>query len=135
MAILWGLAIATSFLYFLVWGVRKLRGKIPAGATMRIRVWPLLAGLSIAAFIGLFVMGASDPFRQFGMPSAIAVGIMLSTLMFALFAALGVSTAIRERNTPMNRVNYWYSSIASFVHGIVALYFLWFGVIGLMTWA
>ena len=134
-AILWGLAIATSFLYFLVWGVRKLRGKIPAGATMRIRVWPLLAGLSIAAFIGLFVMGASDPFQQFGKPSAIAVGIMLSTLMFALFAALGVSTAIRERNTPMNRVNYWYSSIASFVHGIVALYLLWFGVIGLMTWA
>lgn len=134
-AILWGLAIVTSFLYFLVWGVRKLRGKIPAGATMRIRVWPLLAGLSIAAFIGLFSVGMSDPFQQLGTPSATAVGIMVSTLLFALFAALGVSTAIRERRTVMNRVNYWHSSIASYLHGIVAIYFLWFGVIGLMTWA
>lgn len=134
-AILWGLAIVTSFLYFLVWGVRKLRGKVPGGATTRIRVWPLLAGLSIVAFIGLFVLGATDPFQQFGKPSAIAVGIMLSTLLFALFAALGVSTSIRERHAEMNRANYWYSSVASFIHGIVAVYFLWFGVIGLMTWA
>ncbi len=134
-AILWNLAIVTSFLYFLVWGVRKLRGKIPSGATVRIRVWPLLAGASIAAFIGFFVLGMSDPFQQLGKPSAIAVGIMLSTILFALFAALGVSAAIRERHTSMNRVNYWHSSIASFLHAIVAVYFLWFGVIGLMTWA
>jgi CubicO group peptidase (beta-lactamase class C family) len=134
-AILWGLAIVSSILYFLVWGVRKLRGKIPAGATIRIRAWPLLAGLSMAAFIGLFVIGMSDPFQQLGKPSATAVGIMLSTLLFALFSALGVSTAIRERHTAMNRVNYWHSSIASYLHGIVAIYFLWFGVIGLMTWA
>jgi hypothetical protein len=89
----------------------------------------------MAAFIGLFVIGMSDPFQQLGKPSATAVGIMLSTLLFALFSALGVSTAIRERHTAMNRVNYWHSSIASYLHGIVAIYFLWFGVIGLMTWA
>lgn len=134
-AILWNLAIVTSFLYFLVWGIRRLRGKIPAGATVRIRVWPLLAGVSIAACVGFFIMGMSDPFQQLGKPSAISVGIMLSTVLFALFAALGVSTAIRERHTSMNRVNYWHSSIASYLHTIVAVYFFWFGVIGLMTWA
>ena len=134
-AALWGLAIATSFLFLPVWGIRKLRGKIPSGATMRIRMWPLLAGLSIVVLVGLFMLGMSDPFQRLGKPSPIAVGIMLSTLLFAVFAAFGISTAIRERQTPMNRVNYWHSSVASYLHGIVAIYLLWFGVIGLMTWA
>jgi hypothetical protein len=134
-AILWALAIATSFLYAPVWGIRKLRGKVPSGATMRIRIWPLLAGLSVAALVVLFANGMSDPFTLLGTPTPVAVGIMLSSVLFAVFAALGVSTAIRERHTDMNRANYWHSSIASLVHGIVAIYLLWFGVIGLTTWA
>lgn len=134
-AALWAVAIVTSFLYVLVWGVRKLRGKIPSGATLRIRVWPLLAGLSIAALVALFSLGMSDPFQRLGAPTPISVGILLSTLLFAVFAVLGVSAAVRERHTPMNRVNYWHSSIASLLHAVVAGYLLWFGVIGLMTWA
>lgn len=133
-AVLWGLAIATSILYVLVWGVRKLRGRIPSGATVRIRVWPLLAGVSICILVGLFVLGMSDPFKQLGEPSPVAVGIMLASLLFAVFAALGIYSSIRERHTEMNRANYWHSTIASAVHAIVAAYLLWFGVIGLMTW-
>jgi len=134
-AVLWGLSIVTSVLYFLVWGVRKLRGKIPSGATMRIRVWPLLAGLSVAAVAGFFALGMADPFERLGEPSLISVSITLSTVAFAVFAGLGVRTSIEEGATAMNRVNYWHSTVASFVHAIVAAYLLWFGVIGLMTWA
>lgn len=134
-AMLWGLSIATSVLYCLVWGIRKLRGNIPSGATVRIRMWPLLAGLSVLAFAGLFAFGMADPFRHLSAPTPIALGIMLSSIFFALFAALGVTTSIRERRTAMNRVNYWYSTITSFVHATVAAYLLWFGVIGIMTWA
>lgn len=134
-AILWGLSIVTSVLYFLVWGVRKLRGKVPSGATMRIRVWPLLAGLSVAALVGFFALGMADPFKRLGEPSLISVSIMLLTVAFAVFAVLGVRTSIEERATAMNRVNYWHSTIASFTHAIVAAYLLRFGVIGLMTWA
>lgn len=132
--ILWGLAIATSALYFLVWGVRKLRGRIPSGASTRIRLWPLLAGASVCAIVGLFAAGMSDPFKQLGEPSPVAIGITLATILFAVFAALGVYTSVRERRTAMNRANYWHSTIASFVHAVVAVYLLWFGVIGLMTW-
>ena len=35
----------------------------------------------------------------------------------------------------MNRVVYWHSTAATVLHVILALYFLSFGVIGLMTWA
>ena len=134
-AFAWALAIASSLLYLLVWGVRKLKKKIPSGATMKIRLWPLFAGLSIIGAVGLFTLGASTPFRSFGAPTPISVGIMLLSIAFALFAVLGLVTAIRERHAEMNRANYWYCSISSGVHFIVALYLMWFGVIGLMSWA
>jgi CubicO group peptidase (beta-lactamase class C family) len=135
---LWLVSIGTSFLYFLVWGVRKLRGKVPKGPATRIRVWPLLAGVSVAAFVGLFASGMSSTssiFTMLGRPTATSIGIMLASIAFALFAVLGTHTAIRERNTSMNRVNYWYCSVSSALHLIVAVYLLWFGVIGIQTWA
>ncbi len=134
-AALWVIAIVSSLLYALVWGVRKLRGKVPAGATMYIRLWPLLAGLAMIGFMLLFTRGMSDPFALLGAPTVISVGIMLATIAFALFAILGVYTCVVARDTPMHRGNYWYSSITSGIHLLVAGYLLAFGIIGLMTWA
>ena len=133
--VLWVLSIATSVLFLLVWGVRKLRGKIPAGPVTWIRVWPLLAGLSIVAMVGLFSLGMTDPFSKLGAPTPTSIGVMLSSIAFAVFAILGVRTAVRERHTAMNRWAFWHSTIVSSVHFIVAAYLLWFGAIGIMTWA
>lgn len=133
-AALWILFMVTSGLFFPVWLIRKLRGKISAGASIRIRTWPLLASVSIAAFVGLFMVGGNDPFKQLGAPTLVSVGIMLITLAFALFAVLGVYTAIKERQTVMNKGTYWHSSIASLLNLVVAVYLLSFGAIGLMTW-
>lgn len=137
-AALWLVSIVTSFVYFLVWGVRKWRGKVPAGASTRIRVWPLLASASFVALVMLFAAGMSSPsniFTTLGKPTAISISIMLTSLAFAVFAVLGAWTAVRERRAEMNRVNYWYSSISSGLHLLVALYLGWFGIIGLQTWA
>jgi CubicO group peptidase (beta-lactamase class C family) len=137
-AALWLVSIPTSFLYFLVWGVRKLRGKVPKGASTRIRLWPLFAGVSVVAFVVLFAAGMSSTtniFNTLGRPTAISISIMLATIAFAVFAALGTYTAITERNTKMNRFNYWYCSVSSCLHTLVAAYLLWFGVIGIQTWA
>jgi len=135
---LWLVSIGTSFLYFLVWGVRKLRGKVPKGASTRIRLWPLLAGVSVVAFVVLFAAGMSSTsniFNTLGRPTGISVSIMLATIVFAVFAALAAYTAITERNTEMNRYNYWYCSVSSYLHLLAAAYLLWFGVIGIQTWA
>ncbi|MCH9693376.1 MAG: beta-lactamase family protein [Gammaproteobacteria bacterium] len=132
---LWGLCIAISLPYLLIWGVRRWRGKITPGAAIRIRVWPLLAGISALVFVWMFSLGFADPFELLGKPTLVSVSIMLATLAFAVFAVLGVMTAWRERHTEMNRVNYWYSTVASSLHFLVALFLLSFGIIGLMTWA
>lgn len=134
-AILWGVMIASSLLYFLVWSVRRLRKRIEPGATIRIRAWPLLAGVSTLIFVGAFAIGFADPFERLGRVSLYSATIFLATLAFAAFAVLGLVTAIRERATPMNRVNYWHSTIAAATHVVVMLYLAAFGIIGLMTWA
>lgn len=137
-AALWALVIVTSLLYLLIWGVRKLRGKIPAGPATRIRVWPLLAGLSIVGVVVLFSIGASSTrslFELLAAPSPVSIGIMLASIAFALFAVLGFSAAVKYRGAEMNRVNYWYCAFSSGIHFVVALYLMWFGVIGVRLWA
>jgi len=54
---------------------------------------------------------------------------------FGLFSVLGIYTAIKERSAKMNRAVYWYSTVSSFVHIVVAAYLFYFGVIGLKLWA
>ncbi len=134
-AALWVLSIGTSLIYFLVWSVRRLRRKIASGATIRVRVWPLLAGLSVVAAVAAFITGGRDPFARLGSPTFFSLAITLSTIAFMLFSVLGVYTSFKERNTAMNRVNYWYSTAMSSIHLVVAAYLLWFGVVGMRTWA
>jgi CubicO group peptidase (beta-lactamase class C family) len=131
---LWIVAVVSSILFSFVWGIRKLDGKIPKGGATRIRIWPLLASLSVVLFIILFISGAADPFKNLGEPSVFSIGIMLTSMMFALFSFIGVYTAIKEKKTLMNQAAYWYCSVSSVLHFIVSLYLLWFGVIGMMTW-
>ncbi len=134
-AILWLISIATAVLYFLIWGVRRMLGKIPPGATIRIRLWPFLASLSIIALVISFSVGMSNPFINLGTPTPTAITIMVSSIAFLAFAVFGVWTSWKERDAEMNRANYWYSTITSWVHLVVAMYLLNFGVIGLMTWS
>jgi len=133
-AALWGLAIVTCVPYALIWGFRRWRGSIAPGPGIWIRVWPLLAGLFVIAFVTLFSFGIADPFVLLAEPNAVSVGIMLTTLLFGATAATGAYVAVRDRGATMNRVNYWYSTGCAFLHLIVATYFAWFGVIGLTTW-
>jgi CubicO group peptidase (beta-lactamase class C family) len=132
---LWGLMIVSSLVFFLVWIVRLLRGNIQGGATIRVRLWPLLASVSVIGFVALFAYGYGDPFRLLGQVTWVSLGIMTLSLTFAIFAFLGAYTSFRERKTPMNRIAYWHSTLSSLVHTIAAVYFLYFGVIGVMVWA
>ncbi len=134
-AVLWGLMIVSSLLYFLAWGVRRLRKRIEPGATIRVRLWPLLASAATLVVVGAFAIGFADPFERLGRVSPFSITIFLATLAFAAFAVLGVLTSFLERATPMNRVNYWHSTAASATHFVVMLYLATYGIIGLMTWA
>jgi CubicO group peptidase (beta-lactamase class C family) len=134
-AVLWGLSIILSIVFLLIWGVRRLRGKIAPGPAIRIRVWPLFAGLSVIVCVWMFMLGIEDPFTKLAAPTFISLTIMLATIAFAAFTFAGIHAAVIYRNVEMNRGTYWFSSISSGIQLVVVLYFLFFGVIGIMTWA
>lgn len=132
---LWCLFMATSLLFAPVWIVRRLLKKIVPGVAIRVRMWPLLATLSVLVFILAFAVGMSDPFDQLGSPTAVSIAIMLSTIAFALFSFFGVMCTIWSKGAGINRVAYWHSATAAVLNVVVAAYLLSQGVVGMMTWA
>jgi CubicO group peptidase (beta-lactamase class C family) len=134
-AVLWGLSIVLSIVFLPIWGVRRLRGKIAPGPAIRIRIWPLFAGLSFVVFAGMLMLGFSDPFKALAAPTFISISIMLATIAFAAFTFAGVHASIIYRNAEMNRGTYWFSTLSSGIQLLVILYLIFFGVIGIMTWA
>jgi hypothetical protein len=132
---LWGLFMVTSLLFAPVWIVRRLLRKIVPGVAIRVRMWPLLATLSVLVFVLAFAVGMSDPFDQLGSPTAVSIAIMLSTIAFALFSFFGVMCTIWSKGAGINRVAYWHSATASVLNVVVAAYLLSQGVVGMMTWA
>ena len=132
---LWGLAVATSILFAPVWIVRRIRGRIPPGTAIRVRLWPLLASVCAIAFLLFFMVGMGDPFARLGGPTIVSVGIMGASLLFAMFAAVGVVYAIGVRKRSLNRVAWWHSMSGSALHLLVSAYLYAHGIIGLATWA
>lgn len=134
-AISWILVIFSSFVYFIVWFIRKLRGKIPSGATIRVRVWPLLASASILSIWLLLILASTNPNQFMARPSFVSIGITLMTMVFAGISLMSIITVYKERQSLMNRCNYWYTTVSSVLHFLVAFHLLYFGVIGIMYWA
>lgn len=132
---LWLVINVSSLLYALVWSVRKFMGRQITGKSLLIRLWPLLASLSLLYFMVMFQLGGADPFKLLGAVTYVSVGILISSITFFVFAVLGVYVALTAKASEMNKVNYWYCSLASFTHLLVGCYLAWFGIIGLQTWA
>jgi hypothetical protein len=131
----WVVAIIASFVFAVVWIIRLLTGALKKGPTIRVRLWPLLAGVAVLLAIVISATGAGDLFASYGKPSFASVGFMVGTIAFAVLSFWSVLTVVCERKTPMNRWNYWYAVILSSLHLLMTLYLLFAGVIGLRTWA
>ncbi|WP_237068135.1 serine hydrolase domain-containing protein [Microbulbifer guangxiensis] len=128
--------MASSLLFFPIWGIRRLRQAIPAGLPTQVRMWPLLSSLCIITTVALLAVAINtDPIVILARPSSIAVAIMAATVLFAVFSVTGLYTVYRARNVAMNRVAYWHSTLGAVLHGSVMVYLLYYGVIGLRTWA
>jgi hypothetical protein len=129
-----GLLMLSSPLFALVWGARKLLGKLRNAGPLSVRMMPLASTLSMGAFLGLFYLGREDLFTL-GAPSLVSVGIMLSNLVFALTAAASLYVVYRERSAAMNRVAYWHSVLVAVAVAADAIYLGYWGLIGLRLWA
>jgi CubicO group peptidase (beta-lactamase class C family) len=129
-----GLLMLSSPLFALVWGARKLLGKLHNAGPLSVRVMPLLSTLSMGAFLGLFYFNREDLWTL-GVCSWVTIGIMLLSLAFALTAAASLYVVYRERSAAMNRVAYWHSVLVAVAVAADAIYLGYWGLIGLRLWA
>ncbi len=124
----------SSILFALIWGFRKLFGKLHDAGPLSVRVMPLLSTVLLIAFFVLFAAKRENMLTM-GVPSLLTVSIMVSTIAFALAAPASLVVVYRERSAAMNRMAYWHSVLVAAALAGVAAYMGYWGLIGLRLWA
>jgi len=125
-----------------VWICRKLFSKSYKTRPVLLRAWAAAAAallvtfdlLILFAFRGV-VISKYIPDRSLGTVNSLTAGIMLTSLAFPLVAMACLYVAWRERKTPMKRQIYWQSVMVGLAILAVAVYYAFWGLLGLRLWA
>jgi len=135
--------VLSSVLFAPVWVVRMIFGKLRNAGPLSVRVMPLLGAALLIVFDVAFAIGELgwitryevDDLMPLGTPSVLSITLMLSSIAFALATVASLYVLYRERTAPMNRVVYWHSlAVTGGLLG-VAIYYGYWGLIGVRLWA
>jgi hypothetical protein len=125
-----------------VWICRKLFSKSYRPRPVLLRAWAAATASVLVAFHLLILWTfrgvlASKYFTDvsLGTVNPLTAGIMLTSLAFPLVAMVSLYVTWRERNTPMKRQIYWQSVLVGLAAVAVAIYYAYWGLIGLRLWA
>jgi CubicO group peptidase (beta-lactamase class C family) len=134
------LLMVSALLFALVWIPRWLFGKQLGDAPqMSVRALPALAAAFLGALFAIeplaVFMSTSNEIQLFGKMTFWSVTIYLLTWLFAVTSILALVHAVRHRSSPIHRGVRIHSMLASIGSMIMMLYLLYWGVIGLRTWA
>jgi len=137
------LLVLSSLFFAPIWIWRKLSGKLRDAGPLSVRVLPLLGAILLVtfdvllaiAFRGMITSAHADDLGALGVPSFLTIGLMLSSIAFALATVASLYVLYRERTAAMNRVVYWHSlAVTGGLLG-VAIYYGYWGLIGVRLWA
>ena len=132
--VLWFVFMLVSILYGIIWIIGYFMGKIETGANIKIRLWPLIASLFFIVSVILFQVGMGATLVHFGGPGLVSISLMIATIGFGLASVMSVVCVIKERKVDMNKIAYWYSTVLSVLHFLVAFYLFMYGAIGIRMW-
>jgi CubicO group peptidase (beta-lactamase class C family) len=132
----------SSLLRMAIWCLLKLLGKRPNSGPLAVRVLPFLSAVLLLVFDGLLVLaltgrhlGYVTGVGDLGTPNLLTVSIMVSSIAFPLAAAASLFIVIRQRHAPIHRITYWHSVLIAAAMAAVAVYYGYWGLIGLRLWA
>ena len=98
------------------------------------RVWPLLAVLSLVGFVVIFILCGNDLIERLGNLTAWSIALFLITISFA-FASVASAIALwRAPGGTVRRGVRGYSIVVTAALLIATAYLAFWGVIGLRTW-
>ena len=129
------LAFLAILLYAPFWTFGGLIKRRRRPVERAMRLWPLIAVLSLVAFV-LFVQTAGEnSIARLGNPTLWSYGIFLTSLLFAFSTLLAVYALWRARSQQIRGFVRWFSILVIAPLAIAAAYLAYWGVIGLRTWA
>jgi len=128
------LSLLSVLCYAPVWIIGGFFKRRRRPAERAMRIWPLIAMLSLVAFIAIFIISANDIIGRLGAVSLWSLGIFVTSLAFAGASLLSAITAWRLPVEGVRRSVRTYSIVVSSALILAAAYFAYWGIIGLRTW-
>jgi CubicO group peptidase (beta-lactamase class C family) len=129
------LSMVAILAYAPFWILGGLSKKRRRPAERGLRIWPLVAGLSLIAFVGIFILSGNDLIERLGNLTGWSAVVFLTTVVFGI-ASLG--SAISLWRTPRETVRRGvrrFSLTVTVALLIATAYLAYWGIIGLRTWA
>ncbi len=128
------LASAATLVFALVWIPIRVFGSLRA-LHVWVRGWPLIATLSLALAVVLFLVSADDPIARFGAPTLWSIGVFLCTLCFPVASVAGFVLVRRAPPAELGRATRIYALVASSLNVIASAYLAWWGMLGWRSWS
>jgi hypothetical protein len=129
------LAIASIIIYAPFWIFGGLSKKRRRPAERALRIWPLVAVLSLVAVVVLFMLGSEDLITHFGNLTGWSAAFFLATVLYAVASLASAVASWRAPRQAVRRGVRWHSIAVSLGLLIAAAYFAYWGMIGIRTWA
>jgi len=128
------LAVILVLLYAPFWILGGLSKKRRRPAERSMRLWPLIAVLSLLAVVVIFSVASDDLIPRMGNLTVWSASFFLATVVFALATLAGVVSLWRASKDGVRTGVRRFSTIVILGLVIAAAYFAYWGIIGLRTW-
>jgi CubicO group peptidase (beta-lactamase class C family) len=128
------LAVLSILLYAPFWILGGLSKKRRRPVERAIRLWPLIAVLSLVTFGGLLMLASNDPFARLGNMTVWSFGLFLTTAAYGVGSLASAVALGRATKQEVRRSVGWHSIAATAPLLIAVAYLAYWGVIGIRTW-
>lgn len=129
------LSIVAIVIYAPFWMLGGLSRRRRRPSERSMRLWPLIAVLSLAAFVVLFMVSSSELIDRLGNLTVWSFGMFLATLVFAFAVLASVVSLMLAPADAARRGVRRFSVLVTTGLVIAAIYLAYWGIIGLRTWA
>jgi hypothetical protein len=112
-------------------GLSKKRRR-PAERAMRL--WPLMAVLSLLASVVLLMLASNDAMARLGNLTVWSFGLFLTTVAYGVASLVSAVALWWAPKQEVRRSVHWYSIVATAALLIAFAYLAYWGVIGIRIW-
>jgi len=128
------LAVVLVLLYAPFWILGGLSKERRRPAERGMRVWPLIAVLSLIAVVIIFSIASDDLIPRMGNLTVWSASFFLATVVYALATLAGAVSLWRAPKEGVRTGVRRFSTVVILALLVAAAYFAYWGIIGLRTW-